>query len=236
MKSIIFICPYFGKLPKGHMELWLNSCEKNPTINWLILTDDKDTLLSCPPNVKVIYTTLQEVKRQAQLKFDFPISLDTPYKFCDFKPAYGYIFSEHIKGYDLWGHCDMTDCIFGNLRKFLTDNFLSGAEKFLFLGHMTLYKNTTEVNTRIFTDVKCRKDNLRHIFSSVRNWAFDETNPYSINTIYMEQGWTIKRQDEMYLDVCASYKTFVASSYTSDYQCVLGGGKTYSRMELRNIA
>ena len=225
MKSTIYICPYFGKLPEGHMELWLNSCKKNPTINWLILTDDKATKISCPPNVKVIYTTLQEVKDQAQERFDFPISLNTPYKLCDFKPAYGYIFSEYIKDYDIWGHCDMTDCIFGNLRKFLTDSFLSGADKFLFLGHMTLYRNTTEVNRRIFIDAKCRKDNLQNIFSSKRNWAFDEINPYSINTIYTEQGWTIKRQDEMYLDISPSSKTFVESGYTIDYKNFISGGK-----------
>lgn len=50
MKSTIYICPYFGKLPEGHIELWLNSCEP-PTINWLILTDDKSTNISCPPNI-----------------------------------------------------------------------------------------------------------------------------------------------------------------------------------------
>lgn len=220
MKSIIFICPYFGRLQEVHMGLWLQSCEKNPSIDWLIFTDDKATALTCPPNVKVIYTTLHEIKCQAQEKFDFPISLETPYKLCDYKPAYGYIFSEYVKDYDLWGHCDITDCIFGNLRKFLTDSFLSGADKFLFLGHMTLYRNTTEVNNRIFMDVKCRKGNLRYIFSSAHNWAFDETNPYSINTIYTEQGWTIKRLDKMYLDISPDTKTFVGSKYTSDFKYV----------------
>ena len=39
MKSIVFICPYFGTLPKQHMELWLQSCSKNTDINWLIFTD-----------------------------------------------------------------------------------------------------------------------------------------------------------------------------------------------------
>ena len=47
MKTILFICPYFGKLPIAHMKLWLLSCEKNPTINWLILTDDYTEELKC---------------------------------------------------------------------------------------------------------------------------------------------------------------------------------------------
>lgn len=217
MKTILFICPYFGKLPEGHMKLWLLSCEKNPTIDWLILTDDRTSALDYPPNVKVVYTTLEEIKRQAQEKFDFPISLDRPYKLCDYKPAYGYIFSGYVEGYDYWGHCDMTDCIFGNLRKFLTDDFLSGADKFFFLGHMTIYRNAEEVNRRIFVDVKCRKDNLKQLLGSERNWAFDEINPYSINTIYMENGWFIKREDNMYADIVPLEKRFVLSQYDENY-------------------
>lgn len=161
MKTILFICPYFGKLPIAHMKLWLLSCEKNPTINWLILTDDYTEELKYPSNVKVVYTTLEAIKQQVQKMFDFPIYLDHPYKLCDYKPAYGYIFPEYTKGYDYWGHCDMTDCIFGNLRKFLTDEFLTGADKFLYLGHMTIYRNTDEVNHRIFEDVSFRKNNLK---------------------------------------------------------------------------
>ena len=73
MKTILFICPYFGKLPIAHMKLWLLSCEKNPTINWLILTDDYTEELKYPSNVKVVYTTLEAIKQQVQKMFDFPI-------------------------------------------------------------------------------------------------------------------------------------------------------------------
>lgn len=66
MKTILFICPYFGKLPIAHMKLWLLSCEKNPTINWLILTDDYTEELKYPSNVKVVYTTLEAIKQQVQ--------------------------------------------------------------------------------------------------------------------------------------------------------------------------
>ncbi len=223
MKKMIFICPYFGKLPIAHMKLWLLSCEKNPTIDWLILTDDYTEELKYPSNVKVVYISLEDIKQQAQTMFDFPIYLDRPYKLCDYKPAYGYIFSEYTKGYDYWGHCDMTDCIFGNLRKFLTDEFLTGADKFMYLGHMTIYRNTDEVNRRIFEDVSCRKNNLSKIFGSERNWAFDELNPTSINTIYEEHGWKIKRIDEMYADVKDTEKNFVTGKYD---ECFIYRGTT----------
>lgn len=220
MKRILFICPYFGNLPIAHMKLWLLSCKLNPTIDWLILTDDHTQELSFPSNVKVIYTTLDEIKQQAQKLFDFPIYLDSPYKLCDYKPAYGYIFSEYTKGYDYWGHCDMTDCIFGNLRKFLTDDFLSAADKFMYLGHMTIYRNTDEVNRRIFETVSYQEDNLKNIFGSDKNWAFDELNPTSINTIYMEHGWRIKRYDEMYSDLKASDKNLIAGKYNDEFHYI----------------
>ena len=104
MKTILFICPYFGKLPIAHMKLWLLSCEKNPTINWLILTDDYTEELKYPSNVKVVYTTLEAIKQQVQKMFDFPIYLDHPYKLCDYKPAYGYIFLNYTKVNGLLGN------------------------------------------------------------------------------------------------------------------------------------
>ncbi len=50
MKTICYIVPYFGKLPKN-FPLWLVGCEANPTIDWIIYTDDK-TSYSYPKNVK----------------------------------------------------------------------------------------------------------------------------------------------------------------------------------------
>ena len=52
MKSIVFICPYFGKLPKDQMLLWLKTCQKNNSINWVVITDDK-TDYELPENVSV---------------------------------------------------------------------------------------------------------------------------------------------------------------------------------------
>ena len=37
--KIVMILPYFGKLP-NYFDLWLQSAEKNSTIDWLIYTDD----------------------------------------------------------------------------------------------------------------------------------------------------------------------------------------------------
>ena len=148
MKSIAYVLPYFGKFPKG-FELFLLSCKNNSTIDWLIFTDDR-TEYDYPSNVKVTYYTFEEIKDKVQKNFNFKIVLDKPYKFCDYKPAYGEIFSEELKGYDFWGMCDL-DLAWGDIRKFITDDLLNKYERIGFLGHSTIYKNTTEVNSRYRT-------------------------------------------------------------------------------------
>ena len=105
MYSIAYVVPYFGKFPKG-FQFWLLSCKCNPSIDWLIFTDDK-TPYDYPENVKVTYWTFNQMKKKAQAIYDFQIFLERPYKLCDFKPAYGEIFADELKNYDFWGHCDI---------------------------------------------------------------------------------------------------------------------------------
>lgn len=98
MKKGVFIVPYFGKF-NNYFQLFLNSCKFNKNYDWLFFTDDK-TVYDYPDNVTVKYTSFEEIRSFIQSKFDFKISLNYPYKFCDLKPMYGYIFSEYIKEYD----------------------------------------------------------------------------------------------------------------------------------------
>ena len=67
MKSIIFICPYFGKLPRNHMPIWLESCKYNSSIDWLIITDDTENY-DYPINVKVKYMSFDKLKQKIQKK------------------------------------------------------------------------------------------------------------------------------------------------------------------------
>lgn len=60
MKSIVYIVLYFGKFP-SIFPLWLNSCRNNPTIDWLIFTDDH-SCFNYPQNVRVEYTHLKIYK------------------------------------------------------------------------------------------------------------------------------------------------------------------------------
>ena len=53
----ILVIPYFGKFNE-YFNLWLDSCEYNEDINWLIVTDN--IIDNKPDNVKVINQTFDE--------------------------------------------------------------------------------------------------------------------------------------------------------------------------------
>ena len=131
MNKVVFIVPYFGKFP-NYFQLVLNSMEFNKEFKWLIFTDNNENY-NFPENVKIIKITFEEIKKQIQKNFDFKISLEKPYKFCDFKPTFGYIFQEYLKEYTHWGHCDI-DVIFGDLSKFITKDILKKYEKIFMFG------------------------------------------------------------------------------------------------------
>lgn len=103
MEKIVLIQPYFGKFP-NYFELHLLSIRRNPDITWIFFTDDH-TEYDWPSNAEVHYMGFDDMQRLVQSRFEFQISLEKPYKLCDFKPAYGWIFRDYLEGYDYWGHC-----------------------------------------------------------------------------------------------------------------------------------
>ncbi|MDR0920954.1 MAG: hypothetical protein LBM95_01045 [Lactobacillales bacterium] len=144
MEKIVLIVPYFGKLPES-FQLWLNSAKANRNFQFFIFTDDR-TVYNVPENVKFYYESFNDCKKRVQRNFDFEISLENPYKLCDFRPCYGEIFSEYITKFDWWGYCD-TDVIFGNLSKFVTKSALKNNDKIYTHGHLTLIKNNEAMNS-----------------------------------------------------------------------------------------
>ena len=115
----IVLC-YLGGHLHGYFDKFLIGCKYNPTIDWLLFTDDH-TQMDYPENVKVHYTTLDEMRERVHTALDREICIDTPRGLCNYKVMYGKIFEEELKPYDFWGFCDC-DLVFGNLRKFFTDD------------------------------------------------------------------------------------------------------------------
>lgn len=172
MTSICYIVLYYGKLPTL-MPVWVESCRNNPTINWLLYTDDR-TNYNYPDNITVKYGTFEDMVKKIQNKFEFEIKIPTAYRLCDFKVAYGYIFEDEISQYDYWGYCDL-DMVFGRIRGFLSEEILDAYERIGFLGHSTIYKNTYEIN-RAFMILVNGEELYKNIFScgDTQNHFFDE--------------------------------------------------------------
>ncbi|WP_179022248.1 DUF6625 family protein [Winogradskyella forsetii] len=142
--KIAFIIPYFGSLDK-FFPVWMHSCKYNSTIDWILITDQSLSEFSIPENLIVHPYSFKALQDQAKNKFNFEIVLTTPYDLCEFKVAYGDLFSDLLHDYDFWGYCDM-DVLWGDLRHFITDDILSTYEKISWRGHLTLFRNTQVIN------------------------------------------------------------------------------------------
>ena len=197
--KIAFIVPYFGKM-NNYFDLWLTSCKNNPTIDWIIFTDDKYKY-KYPPNVKVHYITFEEMKNKVQSKFDFKISLSSPYKLCDYRVTYGEVFEEYLQEYDFWGYCD-TDTIWGNIRKFITDDILEEYDKVLDSGHFSIYKNNYTLNTA-YKRLTCENCyNYKEVFTNDDSYAFDEWGKNKgINRLLLDNGFKIYYHKILFADI-----------------------------------
>ena len=88
---------YFGKWP-WYFPYFLHSCKFNPTIDFILITDNAEAIANKPDNVIIVKKSLNEIKDIASKKLGFVVATDDPYKLCDFKPAYGFLFREIMKG------------------------------------------------------------------------------------------------------------------------------------------
>lgn len=171
--KVAFIVPYFGELPDYFSEWMYTASFLKNKVDFLLMTDNlqNDILKDPPSNIRIFEMTFDDFRKKIQSKFDFPIKLKYPYKICDFRPAYGYIFDDILKEYDFWGNCDI-DQIWGNVSEFVTDDILDNFEKILHLGHFTLYKNSEKMNTMFKKSGSYAS--FEEVYSSDNLYAFDE--------------------------------------------------------------
>jgi len=173
-KSIALLVCYFGKLP-WYFPYFVHSCKYNPTIDFYIITDDQSYPGPMPANVYLLYRSMQEVNVLIAEKLSLPVDIKYGYKFCDFKPAYGLIFSDILKDYDFWGHCDI-DIIFGDIREFIIPELLDNYELISvrhdwLSGCFLLYRNNEKLNT-LFRESR----DWQKVFTEDKHYCFDETN------------------------------------------------------------
>ncbi len=198
-QRINFIIPYFGEFP-NYFQYFLNSCRTNNDIDWTIITDNK-SVYDYPSNVHIVKSSFAQVKKQIQECFEFRICLDTPYKLCEYRPAYGYIFSNLLQGYDFWGYCDV-DVIYGRIRKFVTSDILQSYNKIFHLGHMTLIRNDRYYNELFRKEVQGRCI-YKEVFTKDGCFNFDEDfkDNININTLFLDSSEKIYRKDDVIADI-----------------------------------
>lgn len=173
MKKIIIISCYFGKFP-WYFKLFLKSCSTNNSIDFVILSDQPRPL-NLPPNLKFFSFTINDFNLLSSIKLNINIKLKTAYKITDFKPAFGVIFDEYIKGHDHWGFSDI-DVIYGRIREFMTNEILFKYDVISVrsdypTGCFMLFKNNKKINNLF----RKSKDYVK-VFLSEKHFCFDECN------------------------------------------------------------
>ena len=143
MKSIVVIIDYFGSWPEW-FPLFLASCKRNSTINWLIHSDNPDDLFNIE-NVAFRYISREDYLIFISEKLNINFQPQDNYKICDLKPAYGFLYESEIRDYDFFGYGDI-DVIYGNIRKFYTEEILTNnivsTCSWCISGHFGLIRNT----------------------------------------------------------------------------------------------
>jgi len=165
---------WYGPYP-WYFKYFIHSCRYNPDIDFIIVTGNEEKIMDQPPNVILIYKTFEETRNEISARLGFAVSLDYPYKLCDFRPAYGFLFPELLDRYDFWGHGDI-DVIYGNIKAFIdtallkTFDLISVRDDYI-SSWFTLYRNIDKVNT-LFKETK----NYIQVFTHAKYFNFDETN------------------------------------------------------------
>ncbi len=170
MYTICFVVPYFGKLPTV-FHFWLKSVEFNKGVDFLLLTDNQKPT-NCPDNVHFINFTKEQFNERIHEKIGKPYKINNAYKLCDYRPAYGHLFENELKGYDFWGWCDI-DLVFGNIRRFITDSLLCKYEKIGSLGHCVIVKNSDKMRMLYKQNIN-KEFPYKTILRSKENFSFDE--------------------------------------------------------------
>ncbi len=214
MKKVALVIPYYGKF-HNYFPYVLNSMAANPSIDFLLVVDGEFEYQH-GDNVKIIQMQLSDIRSRARRIFKLPCSLEAPYKLCDYKVAYGLIFEDYLKEYDFWGYCDV-DVIFGDIRKFITDDILDRYDRILNLGHFTLYRNIPCVN-RAFMSLRMPAISYVEAFLTSRTAGIDERG--AVCCVYHSEHPKQYTNLGLFDDICPGVSAFVCQNYSADEDVV----------------
>lgn len=173
------LCCYYGQLP-NYFEFWLESAKKNFKMDFFIITD-KTTIegyyddLQKIQNIHVIYISFNDLKYRIQQFFDFEITLNSPYKLCDYRLTFGLVFKEILLDFDYFGWYDI-DVILGDLNQLLYHNDDKPYDVIGINGHFTLLRNKKEFIYLFLESINKtnQASSYKKVFSSNHSCFFDE--------------------------------------------------------------
>lgn len=168
--TIALIICYFGPLP-SYSECVFKTAAFNDTIDWLIFSDQPGPS-PLPSNVHFIRSSLDDLRMRFQDRCGCKVSLYRPADICNFRPAFGHCFREYLEPYQFWGHTDL-DVLYGDLRSFLGEQLLMDHSRIYCRGHLSVYRNSEEVNRLFMLDVPGTPSYV-DVFANPGERQFDE--------------------------------------------------------------
>lgn len=215
MYKVAIIVPYFGQLP-NYFQLWLFTAGKNTEIDFLVFSDSNFNKYNVPENVHIFKMTFDEVKQRVANILRYKFVLHKPYKICDYRPLYGRIFSDYLVSYDFWAHCD-PDIIWGNLKKFITEDIMSNYDKIYNRGHLTFYRNISNINNAVLTGGTKNNITSKDVYTSKYSAHFDEHE--EVNDLITAVGGKIYHQVDA-ADIGYMKKEFVCMKHDKPCETV----------------
>ena len=130
-----------------------------------------------PDNFKPVRMSFDELNALVCAKVTGAVPLKNTRKLCDYKPMYGHIFEEHLKGYEYWafGDCDLVygKAINGFLRDVVPSYDVLSLRKHWLSGSLTIIRNLPRFNS-----LYAKAATLRDVFNFDECVCFDELGGY----------------------------------------------------------
>lgn len=233
-KSIAILLPFFGN-PSPFFLFWLKSAKNNSSIDFFILTDSAYFDAFAGGNIHVAHMTIAEMKKRFKKISGFDGKLENPYKKYDYRPIFGLLFQDIIEGYDFWGHTDIGDQIYGDLRSFIDNKKLETFDKLFIFGHFVLYKNCKEVNERPLLPITGDFIGYPYVYKTNLNVAYDEIG---MPELYKQHHFKQYRGEDVMADIWPGRFVFTTTHgefKERQFVCLYENSKTYVLYLSNNI-
>lgn len=217
MKKIALINFYFGDKKPEYIDFYLSSVSYNSTIDLFLFTNlNIENNYNNVHIIKIDFESFADIiiskisKELKERKINEKITITNAYKIADFRPTFGLCFQEYLKGYDFWGGCDL-DIIFGDIRKFVTDNILDKYDKIFEHGHFFLIRNNRKCNYAFLEDFE---NCFKGVLKIRKNSFFEEVyeKPWlphgGINSIF-DSYHTLYKNRNIIMDISFKYKNLI---------------------------